>query len=85
MRYKPGKQNVVADALSRRPDYELAHVVHLQDSDLNGIIEALGLMKDSCGCAKTIRFCVTLSSMKHMMFSERTIYKAQKNEYFCRA
>ncbi|POM72759.1 Hypothetical protein PHPALM_10474 [Phytophthora palmivora] len=24
--YKPGKLNVLADALSRRPDYELAHV-----------------------------------------------------------
>ncbi|POM81320.1 Polyprotein [Phytophthora palmivora] len=24
--YKPGKHNVLADALSRRPDYELAHV-----------------------------------------------------------
>ncbi|POM73608.1 Hypothetical protein PHPALM_9527 [Phytophthora palmivora] len=24
--YKPGKFNVLADALSRRPDYELAHV-----------------------------------------------------------
>ena len=53
--YKPGKQNVLADALSRRPDYELAHVVHLestlfelirgayyQDPDFRGVIEALG-------------------------------------------
>uniref|UniRef100_H3GQN4 Integrase catalytic domain-containing protein n=1 Tax=Phytophthora ramorum TaxID=164328 RepID=H3GQN4_PHYRM len=28
--YKPGKQNVLADALSRRPDYELAHVAYLE-------------------------------------------------------
>uniref|UniRef100_H3GDV1 Integrase catalytic domain-containing protein n=1 Tax=Phytophthora ramorum TaxID=164328 RepID=H3GDV1_PHYRM len=28
--YKPGKQNVLVDALSRRPDYELAHVAYLE-------------------------------------------------------
>uniref|UniRef100_H3GS35 Reverse transcriptase n=1 Tax=Phytophthora ramorum TaxID=164328 RepID=H3GS35_PHYRM len=28
--YKPGKQNVLADALSRRPDYELAYVAYLE-------------------------------------------------------
>uniref|UniRef100_H3H3W5 Integrase catalytic domain-containing protein n=2 Tax=Phytophthora ramorum TaxID=164328 RepID=H3H3W5_PHYRM len=28
--YKPMKQNVLADALSRRPDYELAHVAYLE-------------------------------------------------------
>ena len=29
MKYKPSKQNVLADALSRRPDYEHAHVTTL--------------------------------------------------------
>ncbi|KAE8916052.1 Transposon Tf2-9 polyprotein [Phytophthora fragariae] len=52
--YKPGKQNVLADALPRRPDYELAHLAYLEsplyelireayadDDDLAGLVEAL--------------------------------------------
>ncbi|KAE9287618.1 hypothetical protein PF008_g26354 [Phytophthora fragariae] len=52
--YKPGKQNVLADALSRRPDYELAHLAYLEsplyelireayadDDDLADLVEAL--------------------------------------------
>ncbi|KAE9334981.1 hypothetical protein PF008_g13704 [Phytophthora fragariae] len=52
--YKLGKQNVLADALSRRPDYELAHLAYLEspryelireayadDDDLAGLAEAL--------------------------------------------
>ena len=32
VKYKPGKQNALADALSRRPDYEIAHVTTLSSS-----------------------------------------------------
>ena len=32
VKYKPGKQNNLADAFSRRPDYELAHVTTLSSS-----------------------------------------------------
>ena len=32
VKYKPGKQNALADALSRRPDNELAHVTTLSSS-----------------------------------------------------
>ncbi|GMF35737.1 unnamed protein product [Phytophthora fragariaefolia] len=51
--YKPGKQNVLVDALSRRSDYELAHLAYLalplyeliheayaDDDDLAGLVEA---------------------------------------------
>ncbi|GMF27668.1 unnamed protein product [Phytophthora fragariaefolia] len=54
--YKPRKQNVLADALSRRPDYELAHLAYLEsplyelirgayadDDDLAGLVEALSV------------------------------------------
>ena len=38
--YKPGKQNVLADALSRRPDYELAHVTSVTTSLFDAIRHA---------------------------------------------
>ena len=39
VKYKPGKQNALADALSRRPDYELAHVTTFSSS-LHDLIRA---------------------------------------------
>ena len=39
VKYKPGKQNALADALSRRPDYELAHVTTLS-SPVTDLIRA---------------------------------------------
>ncbi|GMF49885.1 unnamed protein product [Phytophthora fragariaefolia] len=54
--YKPEKQNVLADALSRRTNYELAHLAYLEsplyelicgayadDDDLAGLVEALSV------------------------------------------
>ncbi|GMF39898.1 unnamed protein product [Phytophthora fragariaefolia] len=54
--YKPGKQNVLADALSRRPVYELAHLAYLgsplyelirgayaDDDGLAGLMEVLSV------------------------------------------
>ena len=35
IKYKPWKQNPLADALSRRPDYELAHLTILSSSILD--------------------------------------------------
>ena len=39
VKYKPGKQYMLADALSRRPDYELAHVTTLS-SPIEALIRA---------------------------------------------
>jgi hypothetical protein len=60
MAYNPGKQNVLADALSRRPDYELAHAVSLVsplhelireayagDGDLRDLVDVLRTNSDS--------------------------------------
>ena len=47
VKYKPGKQNALADALSRRPDYELAHVTTLS-SPITDLIRAAYAKDDHC-------------------------------------
>ncbi|GMF44992.1 unnamed protein product [Phytophthora fragariaefolia] len=47
VKYKPGKQNALADALSRRPDYELAHVTTVTSSILD-LIRASYASDDMC-------------------------------------
>ena len=45
MKYKPGKQNALA--LSRRPDYELAHVTTLSSS-ITDVFRAAHARDDQC-------------------------------------
>ncbi|GMF47216.1 unnamed protein product [Phytophthora fragariaefolia] len=47
VKYKPGKQNALADALSRRPDYELAHVIKVTSS-IPDLIRASYASDDMC-------------------------------------
>ena len=47
MKYKPGKQNALADALSRRPDYDLAHVTTLSSS-VTDLIRAAYAKYEQC-------------------------------------
>ena len=47
MKYKPGKQNALADALSRRPDYELAHLTTLSSS-ISDLIRAAYAHDTNC-------------------------------------
>ena len=47
MKYKPGRQNTFFDALSRRPDYELAHITILSSS-INDLIRASYAKGEHC-------------------------------------
>ncbi|GMF35058.1 unnamed protein product [Phytophthora fragariaefolia] len=47
VKYKPGKQKALADALSRRPDYELAHVTTVTSS-IPDLIFALYASDNMC-------------------------------------
>ena len=47
VKYKPGKQNALADYLSRRPDYELAHVTTLSSS-VTDLIRAAYAKDEQC-------------------------------------
>ena len=47
VKYKPGKQNALAGALSRRRDYELAHVATLSSS-VTDLIRAVYIKDEHC-------------------------------------
>ena len=47
VKYKPEEQNALVDALSRRPDYELAHVT-TQSSSITNLIRASQAKDDHC-------------------------------------
>ena len=47
MKYKPGKQNTLADALSQRPDYDLAHVTILSSS-ITDLFRAYHFKNEQC-------------------------------------
>ena len=47
VKLKPGKQNVLADALSRRPDYDLAHVTTLS-SPIEELIRVAFSLDSQC-------------------------------------
>ena len=47
VKYKPGNQNALADALSHRPGYELAHVTTLS-SLITNLIRAAYANDDQC-------------------------------------
>uniref|UniRef100_H3H286 Integrase catalytic domain-containing protein n=1 Tax=Phytophthora ramorum TaxID=164328 RepID=H3H286_PHYRM len=47
VKYKPGRQNGLADALSRRPDYELSHVTTVMSS-VTDLIRAAYARDDTC-------------------------------------
>ncbi|KAG3141164.1 hypothetical protein PC128_g25029 [Phytophthora cactorum] len=66
--YKPGKLNVLADALSRRPDYELAHITRVT-TDLYDRIRMAYRNDESL--ASLVRFLTAVKEAKSEWLSPR--------------
>ncbi|KAG3114577.1 hypothetical protein PI125_g6328 [Phytophthora idaei] len=66
--YKPGKLNVLVDALSRRPDYELAHITRVT-TDLHDRIRMAYRNDESLVCL--VRFLAAGKEAKSEWLSSR--------------
>ncbi|KAG2900188.1 hypothetical protein PC118_g8985 [Phytophthora cactorum] len=76
--YKPGKLNVLADALSRRPDYELAHITHVT-TDLYDRIRMAYRNDESL--ASLVRFLTAGKEVKSEWLSPRQRSRLHQYEW----
>uniref|UniRef100_H3GCV8 Integrase catalytic domain-containing protein n=1 Tax=Phytophthora ramorum TaxID=164328 RepID=H3GCV8_PHYRM len=74
--YKPGKLNVLADALSRRPDYELAHISRVT-TDLYDRIRLA--YRDDENLSPIVRFLTAGKEAKHAWLTPR--HRARLHRY----
>ncbi|KAG3203351.1 hypothetical protein PC129_g22908 [Phytophthora cactorum] len=76
--YKPGKLNVLADALSRRPDYELAHITRVT-TDLYDRIRMT--YRNDKSLASLVRFLVAGKETKSEWLSPRQRSRLHRYEW----